>query len=156
VDAVRLHHDTPPEAERVVFVGDEVEPAGDAPPFAQEDGPGGLRGGGEFRGAGVAAAASRVKVRDLMEDEGAQEPEVAARSGEDAVLAFGVPTGDSILEFGWAVEVDLLRALDGPVLEDAVAAGAGVALNGGRVGTAALEGLGDDCPATIRNPLDDN
>jgi hypothetical protein len=97
-----------------------------------------------------------VKVRDLMEDEGAQEPEVAARSGEDAVLAFGVPTGDSILEFGWAVEVDLLRALDGPVLEDAVAAGAGVALNGGRVGTAALEGLGDDCPATIRNPLDDN
>jgi hypothetical protein len=79
-----------------------------------------------------------------VEDEGAQEPEVTARASEDPVLAFGVPAGDAILEFGRAVEVDLLRALNGPVLEDAVAAGAGVALDGGRVGAAALEGLGDD------------
>lgn len=42
--------------------------------------------------------------------------------GEDAVLAVGVPAGDAILELGWAVKVDFLGALDGPVFEDAVAA----------------------------------
>ena len=62
MDALGFHHDAPPEAERVIFVGDEVEPAGDTPPFALEDGPGGLRGGGEFRRAGVATAALGRKV----------------------------------------------------------------------------------------------
>ena len=49
------------------------------------------------------------------------------------MLAVGVPAGDAILELGWAVKVDFLGALDGPVFEDAVAAGTGVALEGGRV-----------------------
>jgi len=39
------------------------------------------------------------------------------------VLAVGVPAGDALLEFGRAVEMDFLRALDSPVFEDAVAAG---------------------------------
>ena len=67
-----------------------------------------------------------------------------ARAGEDAVPAFGVPAGDAVLEFGRAVEMDFLGALDGPVFEDVVAARGGVALDGRRVGTAALEGVGDD------------
>ena len=50
---------------------------------------------------------------------------------EDAVLAVGVPTGDAVFELGRAIEVDFLGTLDGPVFEDAVAAGTGVALDGG-------------------------
>ena len=57
---------------------------------------------------------------------------------------FGVPAGDAVLELGRAVEVDFLGALDGPVFEDAVAAGTGVALDGGRVGAAALVGARHD------------
>ena len=48
---------------------------------------------------------------------------MVAGGGEDAVLAVGIPAGDAVLEFGWAVEVDFLGALDGPIFEDAVAAG---------------------------------
>jgi len=69
---------------------------------------------------------------------------VVASGGEDTVLAVGVPAGDTILELGWAVKVDFLGALDGPVFEDAVAAGTGVALEGGRVGASALEGAWHD------------
>jgi len=56
---------------------------------------------------------------------------VVAGSGEYAVLAVCVPTGDAVLELGRAVEVDFLGALNGPVFEDAVAARTGVALDGG-------------------------
>ncbi len=56
---------------------------------------------------------------------------MVAGAGEDAVLAVGVPTGDAVFEFGRAVEVDFLGALNGPVFEDAVAARTGMALYGG-------------------------
>jgi len=65
-------------------------------------------------------------------------------SGVEAVAALGVPAGDAVFVFGDAVVMDFLGALDGPVFEDAVAAGAGVALFGGGVGAAGLEGFGDD------------
>ena len=39
---------------------------------------------------------------------------------------------------------ELLRTLHGPILEDAVAARADVALHGGLVGTAAVKGARDD------------
>ena len=95
-----LHDDASPEAKGVGFVGNEVEPTGDGPPFALEDGPGGLRGGGKFLLGGGAAAALGVEVGDFVKDEGAQESKVAAGSGEEAVFAFGVPTGDALLQLG--------------------------------------------------------
>ena len=55
-------------------------------------------------------------------DEGSDEAEVAAGSGEEAVLAVGVPAGDAVFELGWAIEVNLLGALHGPVFEDVIAA----------------------------------
>jgi len=36
------------------------------------------------------------------------------------MLAIGVPAGDAVLEFGRAVKMDSLGALDSPVLENAV------------------------------------
>ena len=48
---------------------------------------------------------------------------MVAGGGEDAVLAAYVPVGDAVLEFRQSIEVDFLGALDGPVFEDAVAAG---------------------------------
>ena len=65
----------------------------------------------------------------LVFHQSAGEPEVVTGCGEDAVLAFGIPTGDAVLEFGRAVEMDFLGTLDGPVLEDAVATRGGVALD---------------------------
>lgn len=113
------------------FVEDEVEAAADRSPFSLDDAPGGVGGGGDLAGSGLAAAGLGGEVGVFVFDEGPDEPQVVAGGGENAVLAVGVPTGDAVLEFGRAVEVDFLRALDGPVLEDAVAAGGGVALDGG-------------------------
>ena len=79
----------------------------------------------------MASAAFWGEIGNFVFNEGADEPEVAAGGGEDAVLALGVPTGDAVFEFGRAVEVEFLGALNGPVFEDAVAAGGGVALDGG-------------------------
>ena len=72
--------DTAPEADGVGFVGDEVEAAGNRAPFALEDGPGFLGGGGEVGGGGVATAALGRKVGDLVFDQRAQEAQVAAYS----------------------------------------------------------------------------
>ena len=105
------------------FVGDEVEAAADSAPFALDDRPGGLGGAGDLLGGGVAVAAFRGEIGNFVFDEGANKPEVVAGGGEDAVFAFGVPTGDAVFELGRTVEVDFLGALDGPILEDAVAAG---------------------------------
>lgn len=62
------------------------------------------------------------KVRDFILHESARETKIATCPGKDAVLAVGVPSCDAVLEFGRSVEVEFLGALNGPVLEDAVAA----------------------------------
>lgn len=93
---------------------------------------------------GGAGAAAGIQIGNLVEDEGAQESEITAGGGKECVLAIGVPAGDAVLEFWRAVEGDFLCALDGPVLEDVVAAGGGVALGGGLVGATALESARDD------------
>jgi hypothetical protein len=110
----------------VGLVEDEVESAANRAPFFLDGGPCGVGGGGDLLGAGLATASFGGEVGDFVFDEGADEPEVVAGGGEDAVLAVGVPTGDAVFEFGWAVEVDFLGALNGPVFEDAVAARGGV------------------------------
>ena len=113
------------------FVEDEVESAIHAAPFALEDRPGLLGGGGDLFGCGLSTTAFGGEIGYFVFDEGAGQAEVAAGGGEDAVLAVGIPTGDAVFEFRRAVEVDFLGALDDPVFEDAVAAGAGVTLDGG-------------------------
>ena len=126
------------------FIQDEVEAAANSPPFALEDGPGDVNGAGNLIRRGWAAAGLGGEVRVFVFDEGANQTEVVAGGGVDAMLAVCIPAGDAVLEFGGAVEVDFLGALDGPVLEVAVAAGTGVALDGGRVGAAALAGARHD------------
>ena len=82
-----------------------------------------MGGGGDLFGVGLAAAPFRTEVWNFVFDEGTDESEVVAGGGEDAMPTFGVPASDALLELGRAVEVDFLGALDGPVLEDADAAG---------------------------------
>jgi hypothetical protein len=53
VDAVKFEHDFAPEAEGVGFVEDEVEAAANGAPFALEDGPSGVGGGGDLLGSGT-------------------------------------------------------------------------------------------------------
>jgi len=60
------------------------------------------------------------------------------------MLAIGIPTGDAFLEFGRAVEMDFLSALNNPVFEDTIATGHGVPLRGGLIRTAGLKGGGND------------
>jgi len=60
------------------------------------------------------------------------------------VLAVGVPARDAVFDFRGAVKVEFLGALDCPVLEDAVAAIADVALDGGLVWSSGLIAAGDD------------
>lgn len=93
---------------------------------------------------GGAGAAAGIQIGNLVEDKGAQESEITAGGCKESVLAIGVPARNAVLEFGRAVEGDFLGALDGPVLEDVIAAGRGMALGGGLVGSAALEGARDD------------
>jgi hypothetical protein len=77
-------------------------------------------------------------------DKGADKPEVVAGGGEDAMAPFGVPTGDTVLEFGRTVEMDFLRALTVQSLRMRLQRGGGVALDGGCVGAAALVGARDN------------
>ena len=136
--------DAPPKSDGVGFVGNEVEAAGESAPFALEHSPGLLGVGGELVGFAVTGPAFGTEVGDFVLCEGAHEPEVAAGGGEDAVLAVGVPADDSVLEFGWSVEADFQGALDDPVFEDVVASSGGAALDGRRVGAAALIGAWHD------------
>ena len=124
---MELKHDFAPEAERVGFVENKIEAAADGSPFALEDLPCRLGGGGDLGGFGMAVATFRSEVGNLGFDQRADEPEVVTSGGEDAVAALGVPAGDAVFELGRAVEVDFLGALDRPVLEDAVAARRGEA-----------------------------
>ncbi len=133
-----------PKTQRVGFVRDEVQAAGDGAPFLLDDLPGVLRGGGERIRIGAAPAPGGGQIGDLVFHQRAEQAQVAAGAGEDAVLAVGVPAGDAVLEFRRAVEVDFLGALDDQILEDAVAARGGAALHDGRVGAAGLIGARDD------------
>ena len=120
---MKFFGDSPPEAEGVGFVEDEIEATAKSPPFALEDLPSGVSGTGDLIRIGLASACLGGEIRHFVFDEGTDEPEVVAGGGEDAVLAVGIPTGDAVFELGRAVEVDFLGALDGPVFKDAVAAG---------------------------------
>ena len=144
VDAVGFLDDAPPKADGVGLVGDEIEAARERPPFALEHTPGVLGGGVELVRIDIAGPAFGTEVGDFVLCEGAHEPEVAAGGGEDAVLAVGVPADDAVLEFGRSVESDFLGALDNPIFEDVVASPGGAALDGRRVGTAALIGAWHD------------
>jgi len=144
VDTVGFHDDAPPEAERMRFVSDKIQATGNGPPFALEGLPGSEGGEGKLLASGSAGAAFRTKVGDFVLNERAQQTQVMARGSKDAVLAVGVPAGDAVLEFGLTVEMNFLGALDGPVLEDAVAAWRCMALDGGCVGAATLESARND------------
>ena len=130
MDRARFHDKAAPEAEGCGFVGDEGNAFGDETPFAQKDQPSFKGGVGVVLVGGGAGAAEGVEIGDLVEDKGAQESEITAGGGKEAVLAVGIPARNAVLEFGRAVEGDFLGALDGPVLEDVIAAGRGVALGG--------------------------
>jgi len=143
-DITRLHGGAAPEAKGSVFVGNDGDAPGNGAPFSDEDKPG-LQGRvGTERTGGRARSACGVEIGSSVKDKRAKEAQVATGSGEDAVLAVGIPTGDAILEFGRAVEKDFLCALDGPVFEDVIATGWGVTLAGGLVRAAALEGAWDN------------
>ena len=71
INAVKFEHDFAPEAEGVGFVEDEVESAANGAPFALEDLPSGLGGGGDLGGGGVAAAPFWAEIGDFVFDEGA-------------------------------------------------------------------------------------
>ena len=137
-------HEVAPVAQRVGLVEDEIGAAADGAPFLYEDGPGGANCGLDLVGGGVASPAFGGEVGDFVFHQRAGQAEVVTGCGEEAMPALGIPACDAVFEFGRAVEVDFLSTLDDPVLEDAVAARAGVALDCGRVRTAALEGARDD------------
>jgi len=144
VDGARFHDKAPPEAQGVRFLGDESEAIGDGAPFLDENEPCLQSRVGAVLVGSMTGAASRIEVGNPVEDQRAEKAQVTAGTGEDAVLSVGIPPSDAVLEFGRAVEMDFLSALDRPVFEDVVAARRGVALAGRLVGAAALEGVRDD------------
>ena len=52
---MKLFDDSPPKSEGVGFVEDDVEAAANSPPFALEDAPGGVGGGGDLFWGGLAS-----------------------------------------------------------------------------------------------------
>ena len=62
INAVKFEHDFAPEAEGVGFVEDEVESAANGAPFALEDLPSGLGGGGDLVRCGAAGAPAWVEI----------------------------------------------------------------------------------------------
>lgn len=108
VNAVDFFEDSTPGSDGVVFFEEELSMVWDDSPFLLEDGPGLLRGGGEYCEVRILGSAFGAEVGNLIQDKGADEAKVAARSCEDAVLAVGVPLFDAVFEFGWAVELDFL------------------------------------------------
>jgi len=111
VDAVEFLEDAPPHADGVGLVEDEFEAARNGAPFALEDGPGFKGDGGDVVNRGAAGAALGMEVGDFVEHERAGEAEVATRSGEDAMLAVGVPTGDRIFMSSSEASQKALRPL---------------------------------------------
>ena len=53
VDVVHFHDETPPVAQRLVFVGEELLPAGNRAPFVDEHVPALLASAGPFFGGSV-------------------------------------------------------------------------------------------------------
>jgi hypothetical protein len=64
----------------VGFVDDEVKAATNSPPFTLEDTPGGLGGGRDLFGSGLARAPFRGEIGMFVFDEGADQPQVARGS----------------------------------------------------------------------------
>lgn len=87
-----------------------------------KDAPGLMGADDELFAIDGAGSAFGGEVGYFVLDEGSDEAEVAAGSGEEAVLAVGVPARDAVFEFRRSVEVNLLGALHGPVFEDVIAA----------------------------------
>ena len=87
-----------------------------------KDAPGLMGADGELFAIDGAGSAFGGEVGYFVLDEGSDQAEVAAGSGEEAVLAVGVPARDAVFEFRRSVEVNLLGALHGPVFEDVIAA----------------------------------
>ena len=71
VDAVEFQHDFPPKSEGVGFVKDEVEATANRAPFVLEDGLGGVGGGGDLFGRGLACSCFGGEVGDFVFDAGA-------------------------------------------------------------------------------------
>ena len=95
-------------------------------PFLLKDAPGLMGADDELFAIDGAGPTFGGKVGYFVLDEGSDQTEVAAGSGEEAVLAVGVPAGDA-------------------VFEDVIAAWRGAALNGGGVGV----GKGSVTPLTV-------
>ena len=144
MDVMGFFDHAAPEAEGMGFVRHEIKPAGYGAPFVLHHFPGVLRGSVKFLGSGTAGASGRGEIWDLVFDQRAEQAQIVTRTGVKAAAAFGIPTGDAILVFGHAVEVDFLGALHDPILEDAVATRGDMTLHGRGVRAAALEGFGND------------
>ena len=67
---MKFEHDFAPEAAGVGFVGDKVKAAANSPPFVLEAGPGGVGGGGDLFGGGLASPGLGGKAGDFVFHEG--------------------------------------------------------------------------------------
>ena len=77
-----FEHEFAPVAQRVGLVEDQIGAAADGPPFLEEDGPGGLGGGLDLGGGGVASPAFGSEVGDFVFHKCAGQAEVVAGCGE--------------------------------------------------------------------------
>ncbi len=69
INAVKFQHDLAPEAQWVGFIEDQVEAAANGAPFALEDGPGGMGGGGDLFGCGLAGASLGTEIGNFVFNE---------------------------------------------------------------------------------------
>ena len=69
INAVKFQHDLAPEAQWVGFIKDEVEAAANGAPFALKDVPGGMGGGGDLFGRGLAGAPLGAEIGNFVFNE---------------------------------------------------------------------------------------
>src|SRR6056297_609143 len=79
-DVVEFHDDAPPEAERLLFVGEELLPSGHHPPFAHQDPPGLLDGEDLLVRVTSRTPSGGCEIRNFVANQGTEQTQVATRA----------------------------------------------------------------------------